>query len=166
MAVPPGQCPRCRCGCQRCPQRGSPPADVVAPGRCVTAAVRGLRSPSRRHRTRTAVMSVASREEHIGLALEAAIRSRIKNRAWYRRNRAEYPWADYERENDRELRLLFSIRSEGRRAERFVRDMVDRRARAAHEAAEWAESVRTGQYVTLPDVPLADPGDWFVGVGR
>lgn len=101
--------------------------------------------------------------EHIGVALEAHIRSRISDRRWYRRNRDVYAWSDLERENDRELRLLFRVRSDARRQERAAADHL-RQMRAAHEAREWAESVSVGRYILLPDVPLAaDPGDHFVG---
>lgn len=101
-----------------------------------------------------------TRAQNIAEALEAEIRERVKHRSWYRRNRETYRWADLERENERALLLLFSVRRDGIRQEREL----DRQHRAAHEAREWAESVASGQYVTLPDVPLArteDPGDWF-----
>ena len=53
-------------------------------------------------------MTIARRQEFEGFALERAIRSRIKDRAWYRTNRLEHPWADLEREN-RELRRANEI---------------------------------------------------------
>lgn len=109
-------------------------------------------------------VTTATREEYIGHALEAAIRSRIKDRAWYRRNRSPFPWSDFERENDVALRELFEIRREAIRQHRAETERVEaayRQLRAAHEAAEWAEAIATGQYSRLPDVPLADPVDHF-----
>lgn len=35
---------------------------------------------------------------------------------------------------------------------------------AAHDAADWRLSSMTGEYTTLPDVPLADRGDHFAGM--
>jgi hypothetical protein len=111
----------------------------------------------------------ATREEYIGHGLEAAIRSRVQDRRWYRRNRDVFAWADFERENDVFLRELFEIRRDAirqYRAERIRMEQAYRSMRAAHEAAEWRESVRLGEYV---DIPLADPGDIFVhpaGVGQ
>lgn len=70
-------------------------------------------------------VTTASREEYIGHALEAAIRSRIKDRAWYRRNRSPFPWSDFERDNDVALRDLFDIRREAIRQYRAERERVE-----------------------------------------
>lgn len=105
--------------------------------------------------------------EQITAALEAEIRERVKHRRWYRTHRETYNWPDLERENERALRLLFSVRRDGIREQRRV-DAAMRAHREAVEAAEWGEAARTGQY---PDVPLAarprteDPGDIFVYPG-
>lgn len=106
----------------------------------------------------------ATREEYLGHALEARIRSRVKDRAWYRHNRDILAWADYERENDVALRDLFAIRREAIRqfrAERVRVERAYREMRAAHEAAEWRESLRLGRYI---DLPLADAGDHYAGM--
>jgi len=107
-------------------------------------------------------LATAARQEYIGFALEANIRSRWKDRAWYRQNRSVYQWADLERENVVALRELLRVR---RQAINTQRDMERRvlEIRAAHEAAEWSESVSVGRYIYLPDVPLADAGDHFAG---
>ena len=105
-------------------------------------------------------------EEFTGLALDARIRVLVTNRSWYRAHRETYPWRDLEADNADELRLLLRVRREGRKAQRAADRHWDRfqaEVRAAHDAAEWAASVSVGRYIILPDVPLADAGDHFVG---
>lgn len=69
-------------------------------------------------------------------------------------------WRDYQRAEAVHQRLRGDITD------------AERLEAAAHDAADWRMAVATGDYtaaVGLPDVPLADPGDWFVypeGVGR
>ena len=104
-------------------------------------------------------MTIARRQEFEGFALERAIRSRIKDRAWYRTNRLEHPWADLERENREALRELLAIRREGIRLHREEQARVERTYRemmADRDAAMWAESVRKRAYVV-------DAGDHFAG---
>ena len=105
-------------------------------------------------------MSIATRQEYEGHALEAAIRSRVKDRAWYRANRLEHPWSDLEQENDEALRTLLAIRREAIRQCRAETDRVERTYRelmAERDAAMWSESLRTGQYVV-------DPGNHYAGM--
>lgn len=110
-------------------------------------------------------LTEADRGKYIAYALEAEIRSRIRSRSRYREERLALSERDpLERYNDRQLRYLFCIRRDGLRAFGIEKARVETHYRAVMrdlEAREWAESVRTGQYVELP---LADPGDHFVGM--
>lgn len=101
---------------------------------------------------------MVSVHEYLGYALEVEIGHRVHMRSWYRAHREQYPWHDFEKDNDRELRLLIRVRRIGIRAERIGRLRLDRVMAAAHEAAEREEG--PAPY----DVPLADPGDHFVGM--
>ena len=104
-------------------------------------------------------MTIATRQEYVGHALEAAIRSRVQDRAWYRANKLTHPWADLEAENTEALRLLLGIRREAIRQYRAETARVERTYRelmAERDAAMWSESLRSGRYVV-------DAGDHFVG---
>lgn len=68
-------------------------------------------------------VTTASREEYLGHALEAEIRSRVRAGREYRLHRPH--WSGYERDNELALRLLFSIRRDGLRMRAAERDRVD-----------------------------------------
>ena len=108
----------------------------------------------------TPTITTAGREEYLGHALEAAIRSRIADRRWYRTNRF-LGWRDYEAETNRELRLLFSVRRIGIVTHRDEERRIA--ATFAHTIAqfeanmlEMAELMEADTLANgLPDVPVA-----------
>ena len=95
----------------------------------------------------------ASRSEYLGHALEAVIRSRVRDRGWYRRHSHEEHGGglcrldDLARENELLLRELFRVRREG---------LALHRAEDARLAAAWHRA--QAEWRLLMDAPeSADP---------
>lgn len=106
----------------------------------------------------TVTVEAAPREAYVAAALDAAIRARVVNRAWYRAHRSSFQsavWQEWERDNNIVLRQLLSVRREAMRLYGRGRLHADRMAAALYDASE-------GESFDPPRAYLQDAGDHHI----